>query len=146
MRCFFQDSFIKEVKKLLKKNSYGDCEKALIKSIFNRPFEELKTSWSANRLNADAKNPIAKLRLNYKSGKSSSYRLYIFVIVKDEKLYFAYLYPKTGKYGRFALNSNEETRIIKELLINIKSKEVKEVFLDKATQKICYATDNKTVW
>ncbi len=146
MQYFFQDTFIKKVKKILKNNSYKDCENALINDIFNFSFEELKINCSANRLNANSNNPIAKLRLSYNSGKSSSYRIYLFTIIKDEKLYFAYLYPKTGKYGQDSLDSNFESEIIKELLLNIKSNQVKEVFLNESLNKICYKSNNKNVW
>ena len=94
MQYFFQETFIKKVKKLLKNNSYKNCEDAIIQDIFKSSFEEIKTNCSAKRLNPDAKNPIAKLRISFNSGKSSSYRLYVFTIIQDKKLYFAYLQIK----------------------------------------------------
>jgi hypothetical protein len=72
--------------------------------------------------------------------------LYVFAIIKNEKLYFAYLYPKTGKFGQNALKANDEIAIIKELLENVKINNVKEVFLDKKKNKICLILDNSEVF
>ena len=146
MQYYFQDTFIKEVKKLLKKKSYKDCEKALIADIFNLSVEDIFANCSAFRLNAGAKNPIAKLRLSFDSGKSSGYRVYVFAMIVDEKIFFAYLYPKTGKYGQDSLSAKVEAAKIKSLLADIKSDKLEEVYLDKKQDKICYSSDKKKVF
>ena len=141
MQYFFHELFITKVKKLLKKKSYKDCELAIIESVFCLSFEEIKATCSALRLNPSATNPIAKLRINFDKGKSSSYRLYAYLVVKDENFYFAYIYPKTGAEGQNSLTKEEEMNIIKEILTNIKEGKVIEVFLDKEKNKICYVAD-----
>lgn len=146
MQYFFQDSFIATVKSLLKKNSYKDCEEALIAHVFKPNAEEFLEQCSGFRLNPDAKNPIVKLRIAYNKGKSGSYRLYFFVIKKKEKLYFGHLYPKFGKKGRQALNHQEEKEVINSLLIAAKSNALAEVYWDVAKNKICYCSTNKKVW
>jgi len=146
MRYFFQDVFIAKVKKLLKNNAYSNCEKALINDVFGLAFDDLIAKCTAYRLNADSNNPIAKLRISHNAGKSSSYRVYVFVIIKDEKMYFAILYPKTGKYKQNSLSSKEETKVIKGLLGEIREQNVKEVYLDKTSDKICYVANKKKVF
>ena len=146
MQFFFQQTFIDSVQKLLKKKSYRDCEAALIKSIFNLSDEDIFSISEAYRLNPSGKNPISKLRVASDRGKSSSYRLYIFVIVKNEKVHFGHLYPKTGPKGKEVLTSSEEREIIKSLLEEAKLKTTREVFLDFGKQKICFVKTKKTVW
>lgn len=146
MRYFFQDSFVDTVKFLLKKKSYKDCEQALIKEVFKRSKEDLFTESTANRLNASGQNPIVKMRIAYKKSKRSSYRLYFFVIQREERLYFGHLYPKTGSKGIAALSIEEEKNIIKTLLKDIKENLLSEVYYDKTKDKICYSKNQSEVW
>lgn len=146
MHYFFQDTFIHKVRSLLKNNSYKDCELAIIECVFNLTIEQILATCSAMRINPSAENPIAKLRINYNSGKSSSYRLYVFALIKNEKLYFAYLYPKTGALGQNSLKAKQEIEIIKELLENVKTNNVLEVYLDRSKNKICLTEDNREVF
>ncbi len=146
MNYYFQESFVQKVRILLKNNSYQDCEMALIESVFNLSVEQIMTNCSAMRLNASSKNPIAKLRISYNSGKSSSYRLYVFAMIIDKKLYFAYLYPKKGKLGQASLSAKQENFVIKELLDNVKLGNFEEVFLDKKTYKICFVKNSEPVF
>lgn len=146
MQFFFQQTFIDSIKKLLKKKSYRDCESALIKSIFELSDEEIHAISEAYRLNPSGKNPITKLRVAADKGKSSSYRLYAFVIIKDGNFYIGHLYPKTGPKGKEALTEKEEIEVIKSLLKDVKSKNYSEVFLDQQKQKICYSKDKSEIW
>ena len=146
MQYFFQDTFTLKVKNLLKNNSYKDCELAIIECVFNLTVEQIMTTCSAMRINPSSQNPIAKLRINFSSGKSSSYRLYIFALIKDEKLYFAYLYPKTGTLGQNSLKPKQENEIIKELLVNVKTGNLQEVYLDKKKNKICLLIDSSEIF
>ncbi|WP_397363323.1 hypothetical protein [Olleya sp. R77988] len=146
MKFFFQKSFISEVKKLLKKNSYKDCEKAIIKDIFKIESDDLLAQCVAYRLNPNAKNPIAKLRAGNEQGKSSSYRVYLIAIAIKNNYYFGYIYPKQGVYGKSALKSKEETKIIKDLLNDIKNDDVIEVKLNESKDKICLVSDNSELF
>jgi len=146
MQYFFQPSFILEVKKLLKNNSYKDCENALIESVFKQNFEEIKVKCSALRLNPSGVNPIAKLRIGFETGKRSEYRLYVFVIIKEDKFYFSHLYPKTGTKGKSALKSKEETEIIRQLLEDVKNDKAIKVFFHPNLNKICYMSNQEIVF
>ncbi len=123
MQYFFQPSFISEVDKLLKNNSFKDCENALIEGVFRQKPEDIKVKCSALRLNPSGTNPIAKLRIGFETGKSSAYRLYVFVVLKDDKFYFSYIYPKTGtkRKSKSALKGKDEKEIIKQLLVDVKT-------------------------
>jgi hypothetical protein len=148
MKFFFQETFIKEVKKLLKKTSYKDCEEAIIKDIFIINSDDVFDHCSAVRLNTSENNPIGKLRIAAEGkGKSSSYRLYLLALKVQDKMYFAYILPKTGVFGKSALTSKEQKVIIKNLLDCIKSDtKLKEVALSKSKDKIIYTKDNKNVF
>lgn len=147
MRYFFQDTFIQTIHKLLKKNSYKDCEQALIENIFKVSEKELFVKCAAYRLNLSAKNPIVKMRLSSSQrGKSSSYRLYFFVIQHENKLYFGHLYPKTGARGKNALTTKEEKSVIKSLLMAVKEKNLKEVYYNNRKNKIYFVENHKKVW
>lgn len=146
MKFFFQKSFISEVKKLLKKKSYKDCEKAIINDIFILESDDLLAQCVAYRLNPNAKNPIAKLRAGDEQGKSSSFRVYLIAVAIKNNYYFGYIYPKQGVYGKNSLKSKEETKIIKNLLNDIKKGSVIEVKLNESKDKICYASDDKEIF
>jgi hypothetical protein len=146
MQFFFQQSFIKSIQKLLKKKAYRDCEAALIKSIFELSDEEIFSKSEAYRVNPSGKNPIAKLRVASNKGKSSSYRLYVFVVIRNGKINFGHLYPKTGPKSQEALSAKEENEVIKSLLNDVKSDALHEVFLDRQKQKICYSPAKSKVW
>lgn len=147
MQYYFQQEFIDTVASLQKKKSYKNCENALIESVFKLPKEELFTQCSANRLNASENTPIVKLRVASGKGKSSSFRLYFFVVIKDEKFYFGHIYPKTGSKGKESLSPQKEISVIKTLLAAVKNNSMFEVILDKNQQKICFKTaKKKPVW
>ncbi len=146
MQFFFQKSFIAVLKKLLKKNSYKDCEKAIIENIFKLKVDDLFAHCVSYRLNPNAKNPIAKLRVGDGQGKSSSYRVYLIAVAVKNKYYFGYMYPKQGVYGQDALKSTEESKIIKTLLKDIKNEAVIEVCLNEAQDKICFTSNKKEVF
>lgn len=146
MQYFVQESFVNTVEKLLKNNSYQDCEKAIIENVFKVSPENLFALCSALRLNASPETPIAKLRINFNKGKSSSYRMYVFALIKNEEIYFAHIYPKTGTKNQAALGAKEEKSIIKELLENYKEQLFLEVFLNKENSKICYSLTNENVF
>jgi hypothetical protein len=146
MQYFVQESFIITVDKLAKNNSYEDCEKAIIENVFKVSSDSLFAMCSAMRLNASPKSPIAKLRVNFNKGKSSSYRMYVFALVKNEEIYFAHIYPKAGTKNQDALSSKEEKSIIKKLLENYKEKQFSEVYLNKDTNKICFISSQENVF
>lgn len=146
MQYFIQEAFINTVDKLAKNNSYEDCENAIIENIFKVSPDGLFAMCSAMRLNASPHAPIAKLRVNFKKGKSSSYRMYVFALIKNEEIYFAHIYPKTGTKNQDALSSKEEKSIIKELLENYKTQKFSEVFLNNESNKICYLSTKENVF
>lgn len=147
MKFYFQSSFIKEIKKLQKKKSYDDCEEAIIKDVFIIDSEDIFELCSATRLNPSGENPIAKLRIcSDKKGKSSSYRLYLLALKVKENLYFAYLHPKTGVYGKESLTTKEKKDIIKNLLDDVKNNNLLEVCLNDKKDKIIFTKDNKEVF
>lgn len=144
MRFFFQKGFILEVKKLLKKNSYKDCEQAIIEDVLKQESDNFLAQCVAYRLNPNTKNPIAKIRAGGKRGKSSSYRIYLIAITVKDRCYFAHIYPKQGVYGKNALTIKEEKEVIKSLLEEIKTGEnLVEVKLNKAKDKICSTADGE---
>lgn len=146
MKFFFQKSFISEVKKLLKKNSYKDCERAIIEDIFKVESDDLMAHCVAYRLNPNANNPIAKLRAGGEQGKSSSYRIYLIAVIVKNKYYFGHVYPKQGVYGKNSLKSKEENVIIKKLLKDISENNIVEVCLNRAKNKILLVSDNKEIF
>ncbi|GEQ87441.1 hypothetical protein ULMS_29490 [Patiriisocius marinistellae] len=149
MKFYFQKPFIKEVKKLLKKESYKDCEEAIIENLFLAEPEEIFEKCAASRLNTSSDNPFAKIRINSSSkgkGKSSSYRLYLMVFKVKGKMYFAYLHPKTGVYGKQSLNASERKEVVKTLIKNIKENNFEEVSLNDNKDKIIFNEGKKEVF
>lgn len=146
MFYFFDEIFIGQVKALLKKGSYQDCENAIIINIFDVPDSWLKDRSASLRLNPDPENPIFKLRISHKKGKRTSYRIYLFLLSKKNNLYFFYIYPKTGKLGKSNLQKEERKKAIKRLNNNIKNNSFMEVYLNTTNRKICYRSNDRAVW
>jgi hypothetical protein len=67
-------------------------------------------------------------------------------VIRNRKIHFGHLYPKTGPKGQEALSVNEENEVIKSLLNDVKLNSLQEVFLDLSKQKICYTKDKTDVW
>lgn len=145
MRYYFDDDFISQVSKLLKKKSYIDCEKALIDSVFEKKPDEFLTHCQARKITGGKKLLIAKVRISYNTGKSGAYRLYLAVYIEQEKLHFGFIFPKTGSKGRESLNKKkEEPETIDRIFYMVKSKNYKEVIV--IDDKICYKNSKQAVW
>ena len=96
MSVYITEEFVSEVSSLLKSTSHQDCEKEIIKHIFNSSLEEIKLNGS-KRLGGDPnKSPFLRKRIETENaGKSSGYRLYFWLMIEEENVYLLFIHPKT---------------------------------------------------
>lgn len=144
MRYFFHPSFISEVRKLIRKSSYKDCEEAIINDVFKISPDDVFAHCSASRINTSPDNPLGKLRISSDHrGKSSSYRIYLLVLKVKDEMHFVFIHPKTGNKGYESISKKFQNKIIKETLRAIKEKNASEVKLNDKEDKIIYVKKGK---
>jgi len=114
MQIFFTQEFIDEVTLISKANSHSDCELSLIHSIFNKNIDEIKNT-GTKRLGGDPnKNPFLRKRIvTSNSGKSSGYRLYLWVFYFENNIYLLYIHPKTGRRSGTNLTPEKQKELVK---------------------------------
>ncbi len=83
-------------------------------------FQEL---CSGTRLNNSDETPYIKKRLSGRGG----FRVYFLLIMKDERLYFMFVHPKTGSLGAENINDESKAYLYKKILNCIKSGDLYKV-------------------
>ena len=114
MQIFFTQEFIDEVTLISKANSHSDCELSLIHSVFNKNIDEIKNT-GTKRLGGDPnKNPFLRKRIvTSNSGKSSGYRLYLWIFYFENNIYLLYIHPKTGRRSGTNLTPEKQKELVK---------------------------------
>ena len=114
MYIFFTQEFIDEVTLISKANSHIDCKLSLIHSIFNKNIDEIKNT-GTKRLGGDPnKNPFLRKRIETSnSGKSSGYRLYLWMFYFENNVYLLYIHPKTGRRSGTNLTLEKQKELVK---------------------------------
>jgi len=114
MQIFFTQEFIDEVTLISKANSHSDCELSLIHSVFNKNIDEIKNT-GTKRLGGDPnKNPFLRKRIvTSNSGKSSGYRLYLWIFYFENNVYLLYIHPKTGRRSGTNLTPEKQKELVK---------------------------------
>lgn len=115
MEIFCTNRFFEEFSKLIGSNSYSDLESEII-SYFLTPIS-INDVLSGSRLNGQAENPYIKKRLGGKGG----FRIYFYIVIKDQNVYLNFVHPKTGKLGFEALDDDAISKFYKDVLEAIKS-------------------------
>ena len=113
MKIFFTTEFINIVLDLLKSKNHKDIEIELISNLFNKSIDTIISG--IDRLSGDGKNSLfIKKRIGHKhKGKSSGYRIYAWVIIKDNDLFIMYIHPKTGKYKKVNVSLEKKKELVK---------------------------------
>lgn len=124
MEIFCLEDFKVEFDKLKKKNSYSSIESDIISYFFDK---ELSQLMSGTRLNNSDKTPYIKKRLNGSGG----FRIYFFVLVKDEKIYLMFIHPKTGSLGYENITDESKALLYKKVLESIKTNNLYKITVDK---------------
>lgn len=135
MNVFCLSRFIKSINELKDKKQYRDIEKNVIEYFFDKEDKDISEVLSGTRLNGSDNNPYIKKRFNGSGG----YRLYYYLVVKDNNAYLMFIHPKTGPNG--SDNTTEVARKLfyKEVLDAIQSDDLYKVSLDK--EKMCLLYD-----
>lgn len=114
MKIFFTQEFIDEVTLISKSNSHNDCELSLIDNIFNKNIDDIKNT-GTKRLGGDPdKNPFLRKRIETSnSGKSSGYRLYLWIFYFENNVYLLFIHPKTGRRSGTNLTTEKQKELVK---------------------------------
>lgn len=100
-RIYCIEAFKKQVLKLRKNNSYKDIDQLLVQFLRDKRIDQFRTG---TLLNKSSTHPYIKHDIRGRSG----YRLYYLAIIVHERVYLAYIHPKTGSRG--ATNTTNEAR------------------------------------
>ena len=138
MQIYCVEGFKLEFEKMLGKKSYKTIETDIIDYFFDRTIEEM---CSGTRLNNSNDCPYIKKRLKGSGG----FRLYYYIIIKNDCLYLMFVHPKTGSLGSSNITDEHKVSIYKNVLDSIKTNnlylvskvENKIVFEKQKTNKQC---------
>ena len=143
MSVFLTEEFVSEVSLLLKDTSHDDCEKEIIKSIFNSSLEEFRLN-GCKRLGGDPnKSPFLRKRIETENaGKSSGYRLYFWLLIEEENIYLLFIHPKTGRRSGTNITTEKQKELVKTFINHRKNNLFKEVEVQNG--RIVYCSEKKT--
>ena len=97
MKIFASDTFISEVKKLMKSGSHADCEIVLIDEVMQDSLESIIQKGTPKKIGGGNDTPFIRRRLNDGSGSSGGYRLYLWAFRIEDEISFVFIHPKTGR-------------------------------------------------
>jgi len=137
MKIFCIEGFKVAFEKLLSRKSYKTIEKDIIDYFFDKDITEI---CSGTRLNNSDDCPYIKKRLK----GSGSFRLYYYIIIKNDCLCMMFVHPKTDSLGSLNITDEHKANIYKDVLESIKANYL--YFVSKVENKIVFEkqrTDNK---
>lgn len=132
MQIFCLEDFKREIQKLTKNNSYSSLEKDIINYFFNKTGEELNNGII---LNASLTTPYIKKRLEGSGG----FRVYFYLIIKNNCLYLLYIHPKSGKYGSSNVSNEAKKGLLKKVIAALKTDEFYVVTPDHTNIKLNFS-------
>ena len=109
---------------MITKKSYKDLEQDIIDFFLDKTIADV---CSGTRLNASNETPYIKKRLNGSGG----FRLYYYILIKNDCLYLMFVHPKKGVYGSPNITDESKSYLYKQVLHCIKENEVFEVLRDR---------------
>lgn len=130
MQIFCINDFKKEYETLIKKRSYKPLEEAIISYFHNKKPNDLKLKGA--RLNQSHDAPFIKQRLNGSGG----FRIYFLLLVKENKVYLAFVHPKTGSKGAESITDKSKGLLQKRLYDAIKTNNLFRITLNKKQNSI----------
>jgi hypothetical protein len=113
----------------LGKKSYKTIEKDMTDYFFEKDIDEL---CSGTRLNNSDECPYIKKRLKGSGG----FRLYYYIIIKNDCLYLMFVHPKTGSLGSSNITDELKANIYKDVLESIKNNDL--YLLSKVENKLTF--------
>lgn len=129
MNLYCTKEFKTQFLQLKKKNNYQDLEKIIIDYFFGKTIEELK---DGRLLNGSETHPFIKKRLPHASG----YRLYFYIIIKDDCLYLTWVHPKTGPMGDLNVGPVFKKKIQKDVIAAAENKDIYTVSVSKEKDEL----------
>jgi hypothetical protein len=126
MDIYCLPDFKSAVDKLSKKKSYNSIEQEIINYFFNKNVEDVL---SGTRLNNSITEPYIKKRLHGDGG----FRFYYLVIIANKTVYLMFVHPKTGSEGSDNITDESKSKIYKDVLQAIKSKNLFKVEIQENT-------------
>ena len=131
------NEFKDEFENLIQHKSYKNLEEEIINYFFLD--KDLSDIQSGVRLNNDDVRPYIKKRIAGRGG----YRIYFFLLIKDENVYLIYVHPKTGKFGKDNVDDKTKAYLYKRVLESIKDSDVWTVTHNKQANKLVFESLNE---
>ena len=131
MKLFCIEEFKIQFEKLITKKSYKELEQDIIDFFFDKTVSDV---CSGTRLNASNETPYIKKRLNGSGG----FRLYYYILIKNDCLYLMFVHPKKGVYGSPNITDESKSYLYKQVLHCIKENELFEVLRDENGEKLIF--------
>jgi hypothetical protein len=138
MKLYCVEDFKSAVENLQKSKPYRDIQKTVIEHFCNKEISEIS---NGTNLNNNTVTPYIKKRLNGSGG----YRIYYYLIVKDDRSYLMYIHPKTGPEGSDNVTTEGRTLFLKNVLDAISTNNLYEVTCNKEKTKLIFEKIEDTV-
>lgn len=123
-------NFFEEYHKLLKVNAYRWTLPEDMYEFLNHDDPEYFRKGSL--LNGNDGFPFVKTRIKGRGG----YRVYYFIIYKDDQVILTLLYPKTGQYGAENADKNYLKTLMKDMIEDKKANKLLTIALDHENKSI----------
>lgn len=117
MNVYCTNKFAVEFGKLKKNKKYADLEQLLIKDFLSG--QTIADVNNGDLLNGSTIAPFLKKRVPDAAG----YRIYYYVIIKDDDIYLTWLHPKIGPAGIDNIGKEFKKQIQKDVIACIKAKD-----------------------
>lgn len=134
MEFYCLPDFKQQYQALLKKKDYKDIERLLLKHLSQGSIDELTAGTKLN--SKSTKHLYLKKRLKGSGG----FRLYYTLTIVDNKVYFQFIHPKTGKRGYGNILDDYKKELYQKFLSGLKDKTFFKVEMENS--KITFSEKN----
>lgn len=101
--------FYTEYNRLIKHKQYQDLPSIVGDYFFDKTIDQLK---SGTRLNGSSPVPFIKKRLEGRGG----YRVYYYLILKDDYAFLSFIHPKTGPAGSENITPETQKKLSNDIV------------------------------
>lgn len=146
MEVLLTDEFVSELKAISKTPSHTDCEQDLIAALFNKESSEIRTG--CKRLGGDAeKSPFLRKRVeSANSGKSSGYRIYLWLFEIHDNIYLLFIHPKSGRRSASNITHDKQRELVRTFKTLRDDNEFRPVQLNEAGDKIVCSKNGNNIF
>ena len=130
MKIYFTNGFISVIKDLIKSKHHANIEKIIIDNVLKKDFNSVRFLGSRILAGDNVNSLFIKKRIaELNKDKRGGYRLYAWLLIRQDNIYIVHIHPKTGKYGVDNISKKKKSELINTYKQAKKDNELIEVSL-----------------